>query len=112
MSVVKSHIDKIIHISRTLKEKGNASSLPHTHEDCLSSYLNSLPFDTLERIHAIMYAGRENESAKALKFDFRNTENGTVNSMTRAIYEKQNCFIDYFNKGLSIVKSEGDIDTF
>ena len=73
--------------------------------------MNSIDFDNLRRIEAIMYSGRPNqESARDEKL---NLPAQSKEDVVRTIVEKCRNLDVYFDRGLDRARSEGlDLDSF
>jgi hypothetical protein len=81
-------------------------------DEALKKFLAGIPLAHLERIHALMYAGRDNESPVVVKDDF--LKRGESRSdMERSVAEKRPALRTYFDKALKRVRADGiDLDTF
>jgi hypothetical protein len=78
----------------------------------LEEYLNSFDLETLRRIQAVMYSGRDGVPAVDEREVLRETT-GTKEDVVRTIMEKRVSFNPYFDRGLDRAKADGiDLDTF
>jgi len=78
----------------------------------LAEYLNGLDVETLRRIEALMYSGRNGTPAIAERDDLRKNQ-PTMDDVVRTIMEKRVSFDAYFDRGLDRAKADGiDLDTF
>lgn len=78
----------------------------------LKIFLNSLELETLQRLQALMYSGRDNDSAVAVKKEFQK-RNETKTEILRTIAEKQMNLSVYFGNGLRIAEEHKlNIDRF
>jgi hypothetical protein len=81
-------------------------------EQALEKLLSALPLSDLERIHALMYAGRDRESATYMKGYF-SKRNESRKDMERSIAEKRPALRTYFDRALERAKEDGeDPNTF
>ena len=74
-------------------------------ENALEKLLSSLPLDDLQRIHALMYAGRDSNSAIDVKKEFSERGESREN-MERSIAEKGPSLRTYFDKALEKAKKD------
>lgn len=78
----------------------------------LSKYIAELPLEHLERIHALMYAGRDRESPSDLKQSFV-TRGIARADMERSVAEKRLNLRTYFENALAQTNVHGvDPNTF
>ena len=78
----------------------------------LTQFLNSLELETLRRIEAIMYSGRDNEPATTLKEQLK-LPHETKKDVVRTITEKRMNLDVYFDRGLDRARRDGiDIESF
>lgn len=78
----------------------------------LERFLNLLDMDTLRRIEALMYSGRDNESAVGLKRELK-LPHETKGDVVRTIMEKQMNLDVYLDRGLDRARRDGiDLDSF
>jgi hypothetical protein len=79
-------------------------------EEIMREFLEILDDETLHRIHAIMYSGRDNMSPQILKKQFSKDSKKEV---IRTICEKRPALEVYLEKGIDTVNKHGlDIETF
>ena len=78
----------------------------------LAQYLNGFDIETLRRIEALMYSGRNGTPTIDERDDLRKTH-PTKDDVVRTIMEKRVSFDAYFDRGLDRAKADGiDLDTF
>jgi len=81
-------------------------------EHALAKLLAALPLADLERIHALMYAGRDDESSTYMKAYFLKHQESRED-MERSIAEKRPALHTYFNHALQRVLKDGvNVDAF
>ena len=81
-------------------------------EDQMEKYLDAIDLETLRRVQAIMYSGRENQPAVEIRQELAsNTE--AKDGVVRTIIEKRGSLDLYFDRGLDQAKAAGiDLDSF
>lgn len=79
-------------------------------DKALHDYLAQLNDDDLSRIQAIMYSGRDNESASVLKESFSKSGHATRDNMLRSITEKRGSLDVFLKKGLESTRHDLNID--
>ncbi len=81
-------------------------------EQALTRLLPTLPLEDLKRVHALMYAGRDRESATDMKKYF-STRGESRKDMEHSIAEKRLALATYFGRALERARDDGeDVDTF
>jgi hypothetical protein len=81
-------------------------------DEKLKSILRAMSLGDLERIHALMYAGREREPVSYMRDYFRK-EGKTRIDMERAVLEKSTALRTYFDNACAKAATDGvDINTF
>jgi len=82
-------------------------------DQVLAAFLRTLSDDTLQRLQALMYSGRQGDtSAPANKAEFL-ARNQTKEEIVRTICEKRPALDAYFTTALQRAKAEGfDIENF
>lgn len=81
-------------------------------EEALKKYLDNLSHDDLERVHAVMYSGRDKVSAKKMKENFSRM-NETADDYRRTILQKKTSLKKYLSDGVRLNKQDGlEFDEF
>lgn len=84
----------------------------NTAEVAMEEYLTSLDEETVRRIEAVMYSGRNGTLAVDERNDLR-VNNPTKEDVVRTIIEKRLNFDGYFDRGLERARADGiDVDSF
>lgn len=85
---------------------------PNPKVETLEILLNSLELETLERLQALMYSGRDRDSAIGLKKYFRDRDEDKE-EIVRTICEKRMNLATYFRDGLKLAQEHNlNIDKF
>lgn len=78
----------------------------------LKDFLESLELETLQRLQALMYSGRDKQSPRFVKAAFLKRSD-TKEEIVRTIFEKRPSLETYFTRGLEQAQKENlDLDTF
>jgi hypothetical protein len=81
-------------------------------EESLKHLLQSMDLGTLQRLQALMYSGRDGQSAPFIKQDFLSRYE-TKEDIVSTIMEKRMSLQLYLDRGLEQARKEGvDIDSF
>ncbi len=114
---IEVSLDQLHGIDREFGMKLNEKTLArigdvNVGERVLERFLDSLDMDTLRRIEALMYSGRDDQSAPALKRELK-LPHETKEDVVRTIIEKQMNLDVYLDRGLDRARRDGiDLDSF